>query len=40
MTAPGIYRANGISKLARLLADLPLAESLRTTITPLGLHPK
>jgi muconolactone delta-isomerase len=38
-TAVGLYRAASEAQLDALLADLPLAGWLRTTVTPLGSHP-
>ena len=38
-TAVGLFRADNEAQLDGLLADLPLAEWLRTTVTPLGAHP-
>ncbi len=38
-TAVGLYRADSEAHLDALLADLPLAEWLRVTVTPLESHP-
>ena len=38
-TAVGLYRANSQTELDDLLAALPLADWLRTTVTPLEGHP-
>src|SRR5947209_18452200 len=38
-TAIGLYRAFSHAQLADLLAALPLADSLRVTVTPLETHP-
>jgi len=38
-TAVGLYRADSEAQLAALLADLPLADWLRFTVTPLEPHP-
>ncbi len=38
-TAVGLYRADSESRLDALLADLPLADWLRVTVTPLESHP-
>jgi muconolactone D-isomerase len=39
VTAVGLYRAESGAQLDALLADLPLADWLRITVTPLGAHP-
>ena len=39
VTAVGLYRAGSEAQLDALLADLPLADWLRVTVTPLGPHP-
>ena len=38
-TAIGLYRAFSQAQLEDLLADLPLADWLRVTVTPLESHP-
>ena len=38
-TAVGLYRADSEAQLHALLADLPLADWLRVTVTPLASHP-
>ena len=38
-TAVGLYRADSEARLDALLADLPLADWLRVTVTPLESHP-
>ena len=38
-TAVGLYRADSEAQLDVLLADLPLADWLRVTVTPLASHP-
>ena len=38
-TAVGLYRADNEARLDALLADLPLADWLRITVTPLEPHP-
>jgi muconolactone delta-isomerase len=38
-TAVGLYRADSEAKLDALLSDLPLADWLRITVTPLESHP-
>jgi muconolactone D-isomerase len=38
-TAVGLYRADSEAQLDALLADLPLADWLRITVTPLESHP-
>jgi muconolactone delta-isomerase len=38
-TAVGLYRADSEAQLDALLADLPLADWLRVTVTPLASHP-
>jgi muconolactone delta-isomerase len=38
-TAVGLYRADSEAQLDALLADLPLADWLRVTVTPLESHP-
>ena len=38
-TAVGLYRADSKAQLDALLADLPLADWLRVTVTPLEPHP-
>ena len=38
-TAVGLFRAGGEAELDGLLAELPLADWLLTTVTPLGAHP-
>jgi muconolactone D-isomerase len=38
-TAIGLYRAQSEAQLDALLADLPLADWLRVTVTPLESHP-
>ena len=38
-TLVGLYRAGSAAELADLLAALPLADWLRTTVTALGPHP-
>ena len=38
-TAIGLYRADSEAELDGLLAALPLADSLRVTVTPLEAHP-
>jgi len=38
-TAVGLYRADSEAELAALLSDLPLADWLRVTVTPLESHP-
>jgi len=38
-TAVGLYRGDSEAQLDALLADLPLADWLRITVTPLESHP-
>jgi len=38
-TALGLYRADSEARLVALLSDLPLADWLRVTVTPLEPHP-
>ena len=38
-TALGLYRAESEAQLDALLSDLPLADWLRVTVTPLESHP-
>jgi muconolactone delta-isomerase len=38
-TAIGLYRADSAAQLDSLLSSLPLADWLRTTVTPLERHP-
>jgi len=38
-TAIGLYRAGSEAELGGLLADLPLVDWLRVTVTPLEAHP-
>jgi muconolactone delta-isomerase len=38
-TAVGLYRADSEAELNGLLGDLPLADWLRVTVTPLAAHP-
>ena len=38
-TAVGLYRADSEAQLDALLSDLPLADWLRVTVTPLASHP-
>jgi muconolactone D-isomerase len=38
-TAVGLYRADSEAQLDALLSDLPLADWLRVTVTPLEAHP-
>jgi muconolactone D-isomerase len=38
-TAVGLYRADSEAHLDALLSDLPLADWLRVTVTPLESHP-
>jgi muconolactone delta-isomerase len=39
VAAVGLYRAESAAQLDALLAELPLAEWLRVTVTPLQHHP-
>jgi muconolactone D-isomerase len=39
VAAVGLYRAESSAQLDALLAELPLAEWLRVTVTPLQAHP-
>jgi muconolactone delta-isomerase len=38
-TAVGLYRADSAAELDGLLGDLPIADWLRVTVTPLEAHP-
>ena len=38
-TAVGLFRADSEAQLDALLSDLPLADWLRVTVTPLEFHP-
>jgi muconolactone D-isomerase len=39
VAAIGLYRAESVAQLDALLAELPLADWLRITVTPLRSHP-
>jgi muconolactone delta-isomerase len=39
VAAIGLYRAESAAQLDALLAELPLADWLRVTVTPLQVHP-